>query len=60
MEGAGGTGGPGCGASGRRQGLAGLRGDAPNHTSVHQVPPVWMVEDKPEGLAAVPVGGGGA
>ena len=50
---------PGCGARGWR-GLAGQRGDAPNHTSVHQVPPVWMVEDKPEGLAAVPVGGGGA
>ena len=29
MEGAGGTGGPGCGASGRRQGLAGLQGNAP-------------------------------
>ena len=30
MEGAGGTGGPGCGASGRRQGQGGLRGDAPS------------------------------
>ena len=28
------------GAGGRRQGLAGLRGDAPSHTSVHQAPPV--------------------
>ena len=29
----GGTGGPGCGGRGRRQGLAGLRDDAPSHTS---------------------------
>ena len=33
VEGAGGTGGPGCGAHGRRRGLAGLRADAPNHAS---------------------------
>ena len=30
VEGAGGTGGPGCGAHGRRRGLAGLRADAPS------------------------------
>ena len=36
VEGAGGHGGPGCGARGRRQGLAGLRGDAPSHTQRHK------------------------
>ena len=30
VEGAGGTGGPGCGGRGRRRGLAGLRDDAPS------------------------------
>ena len=30
VEGAGGSGGPGCGARGRRRGLAGLRDDAPS------------------------------
>ena len=44
-------------ARGRWRGLSGLRGDAPNHTSVDQAPPVWRA---PEGSAAVPVGGGGA
>ena len=57
LEGLEGTGGPGCGAGGRRQGLAGLRDDAPSHTSAHQAPPVWRA---PAGLAAVPVGGGRA
>ena len=52
-----GTGGPGRGAGGWRRGLAGLRADAPSHTSAHQAPPVWRA---PEGSAAVPVGGGGA
>ena len=33
VEGAGGTRGPGCGARGRWRGLAGLRADAPSHTS---------------------------
>ena len=33
VEGTGGTGGPGCGARGRWPGLAGLRDDAPSHTS---------------------------
>ena len=50
-----GYGGPGCGARGRWQGLAGLR-----TPSVHQVPPVWRAPEGPEGQAAVPVGGGGA
>ena len=35
LEGAGGTGGPGRGAGGRRQGLVGLRADAPSHTQQH-------------------------
>ena len=56
LEGLEGTGGPGCGAGGRRRGLAGPRDDAPSHTSAHQAPPVWRA---PEGSAAVPVGGGG-
>ena len=52
-EGGGGT----CrGAGGRRQGLAGLRADAPN-LSAHQEPLAWRA---PEGPAAVPVGGGRA
>ena len=50
-----GYGGPGCGARGRWQGLAGLR-----TPSVHQVPPVWRAPEGPEGQAAVPVGGGRA
>ena len=120
--GAGGTGRPGCGARGRRQGqaavpvggggawpgntqtpptdwrpprglrgLAGLRADAPSEargadgeragrprggrrsvgatssnsrrgesSSAQQAPLVWRVPEGPEGLAAVPVGGGGA
>ena len=59
MEGAGGTGGPGCGARGRWQGLAGLRDDAPSNIS-DLAPLVWRAPEGPEGLAAVPVGGGGA
>ncbi len=62
-----GTGGPGCGARGRQRGLAGLRGDAQSHTSAHQAPQVWRAPEGPaaapeglRGLAAVPVGGGGA
>ena len=39
VKGAGGTGGPGCGARGRWRGLAGLRDDAPSHTSATQ--PHW-------------------
>ena len=34
-----------------------LRDEAPKHATVHQTPQVWRA---PEGLAAVPVGGGGA
>ena len=48
MEGAGGTGGPGCGARGWRC-LAGQRGDAPNHTPAHQAPLAWRA---PEGWRA--------
>ena len=44
----------------RAQGLAGLGGDAPSHTSARQAPLVWRAPEGPEGLAAVPVGGGGA
>ena len=50
----------GCGARGRRRGLAGQRDDAFNHTSASQAPLVWRAPEGPEGLAAVPVGGGGA
>ena len=50
---------PGCGARGWR-GLAGQRGDAPNHTPAHQAPLAWRAPEGPEGLAAVPVGGGRA
>ena len=54
-----GVGGPGCGTHGRRQGLAGLRGEAPPHTAT-QAPPVRRAPEGPEGTAAEPVGGGGA
>ena len=57
MEGAGGTGGPGCGARGRWQGLAGLRDDAPSNIS-DLAPLVWRAPEGPEGTAAVPEGGG--
>ena len=60
MKSAAGAGGSGCGAHGRRQGLAGLRGDAPNRTSADQALPVWRTPEGPEGMAAVPMGGGGA
>ena len=48
MEGAGGSGGHGCGTHGRRQGLAGLRGEVPPHTAP-QAPPVWRAPEGPEG-----------
>ena len=51
--------GPGCGARGRRRGLAGLRGDAPSNIS-DQAPLVWRAPERPVGLAAGPVGGSGA
>ena len=54
-----GVGGPGCGTHGRRQSLAGLRGEAPPHTAT-QAPPMWRASEGPEGQAAVPMGGGGA
>ena len=50
---------PGRGARGWR-GLAGQRGDAPNHTPAHQAPLAWRAPEGPEGQAAVPVGGGRA
>ena len=49
--------GPGRGAGGRRQGLAGLREDTPSQSSAHPAPLVWRT---PEGTATVPVGGGRA
>ena len=51
--------GPGRGAGGRRQGQGGPRDDAP-HPSTHQAPLGWRAPEGPNGLAAVPVGGGGA
>ena len=52
--------GPGCGARGRRQGLDGLRDDAPSHTpATHHRRHGGRRRDR-AGLAAVPVGGGGA
>ena len=84
-RGAGGTGGPGCGARGRRRGLDGttqhrrrhrrggrrrdrrawlrcpwaVAGPGRHHTAP-KAPPAWRASEGPEGLAAVPVGGGGA
>ena len=50
VEGAGGT----CrGAGGRRQGLAGLRGDTPVHTPARQAPPVWRAPEEPEGTGGL-------
>ena len=60
VEGAEGSGGPGRGARGRWRGLAGSRDNAPSQISVHQAPLVWRAPEGPEGLAAAPVGGGGA
>ena len=48
---------PGRGARGWR-GQARQRGDAPNHTPAHQAPLAWRAPEGPEGLAAVPAGGG--
>ena len=53
VEGAGGTGGICRGAGGRRQDLAGLRPNAPSHTSVHQAPPVWRAPEGPEGTGGL-------
>ena len=59
MEGTGGSGGPDCGARGRRQGLVGQRVDVPPHKAP-QAPPIWRAPEGPAGLAAVPVAGGRA
>ena len=40
-------------ARGRWRGLSGLRGDAPNHTSVDQAPPVWRAPEGPEGTGGL-------
>ena len=48
-----------CEIDGRQQSLAGLRADAPSNIS-DQAPLVWRAPEGLEGLAAVPVGGGGA
>ena len=53
MQGTGGTGRPGCGAGGRRRGLAEL-------VQATQAPPVWRAPEGPEGRAAVPVADGRA
>ena len=53
------AGGPGRGTRGRRRSLASLRGDVQAHIS-DTAPPVWRAPEGPEGLAAAPVGGGGA
>ena len=55
-----GTGGICRSAGGRRRDPAGLRDNAPSHTSAHQAPPVWRAPEGPEGTATVPVGGGRA
>ncbi len=52
VESAGGSGGPGCGARGRRQGLTGLRGEAPPHTAT-QATPVWRASEGPEGTGGL-------
>ena len=60
--------GPGCGARGRRQGLAEQRADAPSQPAPHQAPPVRRApQDRrarasyaTRGQAAVPADGGGA
>ena len=60
--------GPGCGARGRRRGLAEQRADAPSQPAPHQAPPVRRAPQDQRarasyatrGQAAVPAGGGGA
>ena len=47
-----GGGGPGCGTRGRRQGLAGLRDDAPS-PSAHHAPLVWRAPEGPEGTGGL-------
>ena len=48
------------GASEGPEGTGGLRDNAPRHTPACQSPPMWRAPEGPVGLAAVPVGGGGA
>ena len=48
--------GPGCGARGRRRGLAGQRADAPSHTSATQPHRYGGRRRTHEGLAALPMG----
>ena len=59
VEGAGVSGGPVCGAHGRWRAWPGFE---TTHRATHQQPSatVWRPPEGPEGLAAVPVGGGGA
>ena len=51
--------GPGCGARGRRRGLAGQRADAPSHTPAHQAPPVRRAPEGPEGTGELQNAGPG-
>lgn len=41
--------GPGCGAHGRRRGMAEQRADAPSQPAPHQAPPVRRAPEDPEG-----------
>ena len=52
VKGAGGSGGPDCGARGRRRGLAGLRDDAQSNISDH-APLVWRAPEGPEGTGGL-------
>ena len=45
--------GPGRGAGGWRQGLAGQRVDVPSQPSAHQVPLVWRAPEGPEGTGGL-------
>ena len=45
--------GPGCGARGRRRGLAEQRADAPSQPTPHQAPPVRRAPEGPEGTAVL-------
>ena len=48
-----GTGGICRSAGGRRRDPAGLRDNAPSHTSAHQAPPVWRAPEGPEGTGGL-------
>ena len=45
--------GPGCGARGRRRGLAEQRADAPSQPAPHQAPPVRRAPEGPEGTGGL-------